>query len=238
MTQIGPHDGQPRGQSRQPAVRHAGGLPARDVPGPARPVLGDLLPGPAAGLPGPVRHPAGRLHRSGRARRRVAAAMVPARGDRDDLPVRDRGRGVQPAVRDHPRQLRAGAGQPAAAVVDPDRQVAQGAGAAGGPGRAGHAGGDPVRVRALPAARACRPAHPRRLRGRHGRVLQRTGRGRAQAGVDVLGGAAVAAVPAPDPLRHAAAARGRSAVDPDPRPVQPADLDRERGTGAVRGLME
>ena len=72
------------------------------------------------------------------ARRRVAAAVVPARGDRDDLPVRDRGRGIQPAVRDHPRQLRAGAGHPAAPVVDPDRQVAQGAGAAGGPGRAGH----------------------------------------------------------------------------------------------------
>ena len=35
--------------------------------------------------------------------------------------------------------VRAGAGQPAAAVVDPDRQVAQGAGAAGGAGRAGHA---------------------------------------------------------------------------------------------------
>ena len=51
-------------------------------------------------------------------------------------------------------------------------------------------------------------ADPWHLRRRHGRLLQRPGRGRAQARVDVLGGAAVAALPAAHPVRDAAAAGG------------------------------
>ena len=63
-------------RSRAPVARVAGhlvgdcrGVPARDVAGAARPVLVDLLPGPAAGVPGAVRPAAGRLGRSGGARR-------------------------------------------------------------------------------------------------------------------------------------------------------------------------
>ena len=112
-----------------------------------------------------------------------------------------------------PRLLRAGAGQPAAAVVDPDRPGAEGAGAAGRPGRADRGGRDPVRVRALPAARDRRAAAARRLRRRDGRVLLRAGHRLPQAGVDVLGGAAVAAVPAADPVRDDAAAGDGPALD-------------------------
>ena len=56
-------------------------------------------------------------------------------------------------------------------------------------------------------------ADPRGLRDRDGRALQRAGDRRPQAGVDVLGGAAVAAVPAADPVRDDAAAGGGPALD-------------------------
>jgi hypothetical protein len=136
-------------------------------------------------------------------------------------------------------QLRAGAGQPAAAVVDPDRQVAQGAGAAG------RSRPRWSRLVCIPFGFVLYPLHV--LVGLAilgvfgvgmGAFSNALAGGGPQAGVDVLGGAAVAAVPAADPVRDAAAAGGRTAVDPDPRPLQPADLGRRRRAGPVRRLVD
>ena len=68
-------------------------------------------------------------------------------------------------------------------------------------------------------------------------VLQRAGDRLAQAGVDVLGGAAVAAVPVADLVRDDAAAGGRPALDPGGRRLQSAHLHRQRRAGAVRRLV-
>ena len=70
-----------------------------------------------------------------------------------------------------------------------------------------------VRLRAVPAARGGRAADAGRVRRRRRRAVVRAGDRRAQDRVDLLGGAAVAAVPAADPLRHDAAARDRARLD-------------------------
>ncbi len=99
----------------------------------------------------------------------------------------------------------------AAPLRDLDRQGPEGAGAACRAGCTGRVGIDPVRVQALPRTRAGRAVAARRLRSGHGRVLQCAGHRIAQAGVDVLGGSAVVAVPAVDLVGNDAAAGGRAA---------------------------
>src|SRR5207342_1778460 len=105
--------------------------------------------------------------------------------------------------------------------------------AAGRPSRVGDFSGDPVRVRPLPPTRPGWAAAARRLRGGDGRILQCTGHRFAEAGVDVLGSAAIVAVPTVDLVGDDAPAGGRAALDPGAWHVQPADLHRGRGARAV-----
>ena len=85
-----------------------------------------------------------------------------------------------------------------------------------------------------PAGAAAGPAAAGGLRDRPRLAQLRAGDRGAQAGVDVLGRAADADLPADDPVRHAAAAGVRPGVDAGRGEVQPAGLPGRRGARAVR----
>ncbi len=82
-----------------------------------------------------------------------------------------------------------------------------------------------------------RPRGARRVRHRV-RLPELHARARVpQPRLDVLDGAPDAAVPADDPLGHAAAARGRPRVDEGRRRGEPAELPRRRRARAARGRL-
>ena len=121
-------------------IRHRRGVDPRDADHPARPVLADLLAAPAAGLPRPVRPAAVRRRRRGAVRRLALQWFLPGVVVMITM-FGTSMTGVEPAVRDHDRGLRADPGHAAVPGRADDRAGAQGADPAGRPGRDHRAGG-------------------------------------------------------------------------------------------------